>query len=103
MPHTDSPTGQAFLPRFRSRAVLRRNGIPDSRDILAKYVHRARARYYFIHRRRYIQAPMSVRAVADALEDRGSPSLITDCVMANELGTPNNLDADLLHVGEQFN
>ncbi|KAF2626251.1 hypothetical protein BU25DRAFT_422805 [Macroventuria anomochaeta] len=103
MPHTNTTAAPPFAPRLRSRIVLRYNGIPDSRDILAVHVRWARVRYYFLHRRRHMRVPLSIRAVTDTLEDRNPVSPATDPAIPIGFGTLVNLNADLLHVGGQFN
>jgi hypothetical protein len=99
--YANSTIARSPALRFRRRSLLRRNGVPDSEDTLARDVRWARVRYYFLIRRSHVRMATSTCAEADALENHsGTLPLATDHTL--DLGTMTDMKLDLLHVGSQF-
>src|SRR5690242_2841906 len=96
----DSIAAKPPAPRLRRRSFLRRNGVPDSNDILAEHVRRAKVRYYFLNRRRHVRLAGSICAALDALESHsGTLPLATN---TPGMDTMTDMHIDLLYVGSQF-
>lgn len=101
--YANSPTAQSPVLRSRRRSLLRRSGVPDSSDILARYVRWERVRFYFLNRRRHVKLAASICVavdVLDALESRSEDLPLA--TKASGSDTMTDMDMDLLHVGSRF-
>lgn len=98
--NANSSAAQSSATRPRRRSLLRRNGIPDHNDMLAKYVRWARVRHYLSNSGRPVRLAASVRAAVDAFESHSRT--LPPATIASELDSATDMDTDLLHIGSQF-